>query len=252
MSRTALLLLSATAALTGCASAPRVESGPMPADKQVLLILVGGNSESLGSGGIMKVYDGRNGFTSSYLATMFRKQVKLDPQKVLPVYFRWTGDDENHAGFLPGHWSWVTGGDERITESLRNLLQSRSATHQTVILGWSNGGATAYDLSCSLNQQRPVDLLITLDPVSWTTQSCPGAVAKRWVNVFTASGPLDRFKFGNIIALLGRAWDNDHLPSRPDSMKRLTPANHSETQRMLTEIVVEDPVFKEWGSQIGK
>ena len=224
----------------------------MPTEKRVLLILIGGNSESLGEGGIMKIYGGRTGFASSYLASMFRDKVKLDPQKVLPFYYRWTGDDEDHPGFLPGHWRWITGGDERIATSLDEVLRSRGPAHQTVILGWSNGGATAYDLSCSLTKQRPVDLLITLDPVSWTTQSCPDAVAKRWINVYTASGPADRLNSGNIIALLGKAWDNDYLPSQPTSVDRLSPANHGETQRMLEKVVVDGLTFREWAAQVSK
>ena len=243
--------LATAAALAGCASQQVAVREPLPANKSVLLVLVGGNSEARSPGGIMKVYGGRESFSSSYLAAMFRKH-GINPALVQPYYFSWTGDDEDDKGLLPSHWSWITGGDERIAETLKKPLLSLSGTQQLVVMGWSNGGATAYDLSCGLASFRPVDLLITLDPVSRTTRSCQGPVARRWLNAYTASGPGDRFKTGNIIAFLGGAWDDDKLPSQPTASKKLDGANHGDSKRLLEERIEQEASFKAWVSQVPK
>ena len=224
----------------------------MPTEKKVLLILVGGNSESISGGGIKKLYLSREKFADSALAKYFKEKAGLNPHDVEPYYFSWTGDDEDHKGFLPGHWRWISGGDERIQMSLNNVLGSLRATQQLMIMGWSNGGATAYDLACALSARRSVDLFVTLDPVSWTTSPCVGTVARRWIDVYTAGGPRNRLTFGNIVALLGHAWDNDALPTRPTSLHRFYPANHGDTNTMMETFVLEDKVFKDWVERLPK
>jgi hypothetical protein len=243
--------LVAAFALLGCASHPIVSvEQPLSDDKRVLLVLVGGNNEARSPGGIMNLYGGRDGYPSSYLAAMFKRQ-GIEPGSVQPYYFSWTGDDEDDRRLLPSHWSWITGGDERIAQALGKPLSSLTAAQQLVVIGWSNGGATAYDFACGLSLTRPVDLLITLDPVSRTTQPCPGLVANLWLNSYTESGPGNRFKTGNIIAFFGGAW-NKHLPSQATASKKLEGANHGDTQSMMNKRIEQEEAFKAWASNVPK
>ena len=100
---TFVLMLGAVACM-GCSTPPRIEAGTMPPDKQVLLVLVGGNSETIFRNGIKKMYGGRGNWHASPLAQMLEKSAGLDPRKVSPFYFSWTGDDEDDESVLPGHW----------------------------------------------------------------------------------------------------------------------------------------------------
>ena len=241
--------------VAGCASTPK-PADPPATDPKLILILVGGNSEAIHDGGIWKIYKGSLSDSSSSLLSNLRKATSLKKSEIATYYFSWTGDDEslrNH--WLPGHGSWITGGSGWIKTAMQGVLLSVPASTQIAIVGWSNGGATAYELACTLSAVRVPELLVTLDPVSWTTQSCAHYSDRRrsspenWINVYTESGLWSRLNAGNIIALIGRAWDSDKLPSQisEKSLHKLENANHGDTEKMWP-VVLKDESFIRWAS----
>jgi hypothetical protein len=239
--------------LTSCSTSPDKSSIPMSADTKLLLVLVGGNSESIHDGGIWKLYKGRDQASCGFLLPAIRSHTGLAESEISTHYFSWTGDTEDDRdNVLPGHWDWILGGSKRINESLETRLKLLSPEAKVAIIGWSNGGATAYELACRLARVKKPDLLVTLDPVSWTTTMCssvdfgPAIVANAWIDVYTRSGPLNRLNFGNIIALFGRAWNEDNLPGAPTRLHRHYPGNHSDTQEMLRDHVFKDQVYLNW------
>ena len=242
--------------LTACASQPTKAPSPT-ANTKLVLILVGGNSESLNSGGIWKLYEGREKARDGHLISSIQKYTGLASDQIATYYYSWTGDDEDQRNsFLPGHWNWIFGGAARIKKSLESVLAARSNNMQLAIVGWSNGGATAYELACTLEAQQQLNLLVTLDPVAWSTKPCPYYSAGKldtpsnWIDVYTESGLTSRLNAGNIIALVGRAWDSDKLPSTPVSIHKLAPANHGDTKDMWDKKVTHNEVFYNWASSL--
>jgi hypothetical protein len=245
-----LFLLSAL--LSSCSSIPAL-SRPASADTRLIVVLVGGNSETLHDDGIWKLYKGRDKSHDAHLLTSIRKHTGLGRDQIATYYFSWTGDDEDRrSSFLPGHWNWIYGGADYIAGSLKTVLDRATGNVRLAIIGWSNGGATAYELACTLGTKHQPDILVTLDPVSWTTKPCSYysnttlASPRNWIDVYTRSGPASRLKSGNIIAFLGRAWNDDHLPSSPTAIHKLSPANHGDIREMWDTWVVEDSEFKKW------
>lgn len=222
---------------------------------QLVLILVGGNSESIHRGGIWELYSGKSNPKSDMtIVSDLANKLAISPDQIDVHYYSWTGDSEDHKCFLPGHWNWITGGSSLIQEQLPVLKSHPESRPRIAIVGWSNGGATAYELSCDLSKLFPeaVSLLVTMDPVSWTTNrysdasNSPSRVAQNWINVYTRSNFRDRLFFGNIVALIGRAW-NDSLPSTgADDLIFLEGANHGDTKRMWKEKVLDSEVLNRW------
>lgn len=251
------IALGIGAPLLNCyASEPRVAPPPSDAAK-VILVLIGGNSESVHSGGIWKLYRGRAQAQSAPLLTSVRQTTGLGSSQIATYYFSWTGDDEDDRAYvLPGHWNWIFGGASRIEDSLAKVLSYQAASTQLAIVGWSNGGATAYELACRLAPKRAPNLLVTLDPVAWTTKSCQEysnnsvATPPNWIDVYTESGLASRLSGGNIIAMIGRAWDDRNLPSMPSDLLKLNPANHGDTEEMWDQRVLESPTYRRWSESL--
>lgn len=239
--------------VAGCSTMPTFKATPAAPKTKLILILVGGNSETVHNGGLWELYGGWPNLATSPLLNSIRGRTGLTSEEIATYYFSWTGDDESRrSSVLPGHWNWILGGSKYIEDSLADVLLNKAPGVSIAIVGWSNGGATAYELACRLSKKEKVGLLVTLDPVSWTTSACghynDGAAAtpSPWISVFTSSGLMSRLRAGNIIALIGRAWDDDKLPSTPTSLRHLTPGNHGDTRRMWNEQVLEDEIFATW------
>jgi pimeloyl-ACP methyl ester carboxylesterase len=107
-----------------------------------------------------------------------------------------------------------------------------------IIVGWSNGGDTAYNLA---KRMARVDALITLDPVSRLTSAhwlpFVGKFTKPpevrfWFHAFTKSSGVNKLNTGNIFARAGGPW-NDQPGADVNVMVR---GNHGDTLAMLTKL----------------
>ncbi|MEO1040750.1 MAG: hypothetical protein AAFX52_00525 [Pseudomonadota bacterium] len=171
-----------------------------------LLILVGGNSERWFASK-SSLLNQKDAVRKQFAGAVGLGLGGGSPEAALPVlYFSWTGAPEHEdtwidyggvanavagfaGGFLLGsmsfnpagavaagtaaavgaHSRWVSKCDDRIIAELPE--QGKPNQPQTIhIIGWSNGGDTAYQLARTLSQpgnsQYNVKYLITLDPVS--------------------------------------------------------------------------------------
>lgn len=253
------IALASLLALVGCASNPPLPPLQHP-QADVLLIVVGGNSEAGDEKkGMRRLYLGHEKADESPIVQTLAKTDTEQRRSVAVRYFSWTGDNELHPGLLPGRPNWIFGGSTYIQRSVPELDDVPQKYRRLVIVGWSNGGATAYELACLLTSSRrnSVSLLITLDPVAWTTRTCrdKGGASRRpaseWINVYTASGPGNRFRTSNVIAFLGRAWDENFPASsraRAHADHLLPNSDHGDVDRMWNEVVEQDSVISRWRS----
>ncbi|MEO7852925.1 MAG: hypothetical protein ABIR94_11830 [Rubrivivax sp.] len=250
------VVLAALSVLAGCSVNPPLPAMAPQAD--ILLIVVGGNSEAGNeTKGMRKLYFGHDKVQESPIVETLTK-TDGDRRSIAVRYFSWTGDNEGNRDWRPGHPNWIFGGSTYIRQAVPELAAVPQSYRRLVIAGWSNGGATAYELACSLTNSSPdaVSMLITLDPVAWTTQTCkdmtgtPRRPARKWINVYTASGPGNRWRTTNIIAFFGRAWD-EHFPAgadiRANNADQLLPdTDHGDTDQMWAKVVVPDPDLAAW------
>lgn len=243
--------------LTGCASAPNPALPPI-GEPKLILILVGGNSEAIHDGGIWKLFKGKSAPSGSGLLNSLKERTSLVDSEIATYYFSWTGDDESRReSWLPEHANWITGGAKLIEIAMHEVLSSKSSSTQVAIVGWSNGAATAYELACTLAATKQSAYLITLDPVSWTTRPCAHysngllSTPATWIDVYSQSGLLSRLNTGNIIAMVGRAWDSDNLPSMApvNSLYKVENTNHGDTEAMWAKALTNEAFIK-WASAL--
>lgn len=90
------------------------------------------------------------------------------------------------------------------------------ANQKIVLVGHSWGGNSAYKLALE-HSNIPIELLVTLDPVSYSSQHIKPKNVKRWINSYVQYdvksvvkdlfGNISTIKNGNPIALLGHPWE---------------------------------------------
>lgn len=202
---------------------------------RVLLLLVGGNSECSGKSGLWPIRE--------RVATDIASHLGVPRDRVSTDYVAWTGDPGDDSGCLPGTRQYLSG-HQAISRRLSSYGPP-SSNDLLAVVGWSNGGATAAQLSEYLNGQdgtRPVSLLVTLDPVSRLTERPKDSGAKTWLNVYTQSTGFDKLRSDNIIAAVGNAWDGFTGPKLIECMK----GNHGEAERMWGAVVLPSAEFKDW------
>ena len=232
------------------------------APKQIILVGVGGNAECRSHGGIRGLMFGKTGEGPNHLKASITTAANGTTTSIVSHYFSWTGDPKDHPGCLPGNLDWITGGADRILKQVPSLLTAPLTT-EIVIVGWSNGGATAYELACRIANHRPKQpgLLITLDPVAWTTRTCVSErqggqmirPAQTWINVYTKSDLGQKFSdVSNSIALLGNAW-NDTFPRernlRAHAQIKLEPASHGDVPKMWHNCATRTAEFYAWAAR---
>jgi hypothetical protein len=152
------------------------------------------------------------------------------------TYYSWTGTPREDTWWIPVPVvHWFGAGHIAKFESRPDPVKASAL----IIVGWSNGGDTAYNLAKRIAR---VDALITLDPVSRLTSAhwlpFNGAFPKPlgvrfWFHAFTrSSGVKGKINLGNIFAAVGGPW-NDQPKADVNVM---VPGNHGDTVAMLTRL----------------
>ncbi|MEM8813125.1 MAG: hypothetical protein AAGF59_10945 [Pseudomonadota bacterium] len=202
-----------------------------------------------------------SGSLSQKLMLHTRKPVSFDVQ-----YFSWTGApiaDDWWLATPPMHLN----GPKRVRDALKDQPAFKKAEH-VVVVGWSNGGDTAYKIAEGLGANQKIDILMTLDPVSRVTsyhwvpfiarQSKPDGVGL-WLHAYTTSWGRSRsdaeepdqeqaqntgarpWHPSNIIAAVGGAWD-----SRPSADSNIAVVgSHGDTKIML-ERLIQTQQYQQW------
>ena len=248
-------------AIVGCLS----DVPGVAAESKVLLVVVGGNSECHRDKGLWLLNQpGGKGEVTKRIAEKLRVPIG----EVETHYFSWTGDPEDHPGCIAGKADYISQAHRYIREALAKPLQVPG--RELVIVGWSNGGSTAYEMACQLSRASPerVSLLVTLDPVSrinrWNAATdpqnkceLPGTGGKRvrpaktWIGVYTRSTGWASWRPSNIIALAGGAWNNTYpdLPAnRARPLMLLQPADHGDVGRMW-QCVLRSDAMRAWAER---
>lgn len=223
-------------------------NNPNPRAK-LSLVLIGGNSECDGDKGIWLI---RDKILSDFSQAIGIKDKFSD---ISTLYFSWTGDPGGHPGCLPGKLDYLNGGKERIIDTIKAQHMLDHEAPPLVLVGWSNGGATATQLASEIATKndaklRPIDLLITLDPVSGLTDRPKNSGALQWMNVYTHSEWFNRFMMTNIIAFVGGAWNKiDNSKTNEPAFQACMQGNHGDTREMWN-IIATSRQFSDWASPI--
>lgn len=205
-----------------------------PSPSSATLVLIGGNSECTADKGIWLL---RPTITDDIAAGL-----GVDKSTMSLHYFGWTGDLPGTGGCLPETWDYVHGQDA-ILRALE--LDPLLYTKPLIVVGWSNGGATANQLAALISSDkkpRGVDLLVTLDPVSFFSKRQEPSKSTVWQNVYIRSKSFwSKFNdFGNFYSGIGGAWDDFGPASQP-----CIEANHGDVWLMWNEVIRQDK-FGSW------
>ena len=143
------------------------------------LMIIGGNSECSADKGLWAIRED--------IASRIAASLGIERKALSTIYFAWTGEEPGKGSCLPG-FDYLDGEDKIYNQiAQKGLLSSK----KLIVVGYSNGGATAADLSRLIKKNtadhRKVDLLITLDPVSRLTGGYRPSDAETWLNVYTRS-----------------------------------------------------------------
>lgn len=227
-------LLVAGLIAAGCTTTPhgaapnRAEITSEPTDQtRAVLIFVGGNSECRNDRGLVRYWESIAGDVQDALG--------LAEDEVSRAYFSWTGDHVDDPGCIPGLDAW--GADFRIVRQLEGgSFLPRDVP--LIIVGHSNGGATAFDLTATLcHEGRAPDLLVTLDPVSRLDRRAEYMGARTWLHVF-----VERH---TPIITIGGPWKGNAPES---SLNRMIAVDHGNVPA-LWHTVTSSSAFAEWARQ---
>lgn len=240
--------------------------GQATANNPTLLIVIGGNSErSAGwDNSLLKHLTASDYPLLSSLTSA--KSGSIGP--ITARYYSWTGDPISDTDKIPRPDYYFGRDARKILEDLEDPKSSKDPAcpppkkvdlhsfKTVIVVGWSNGGDTAYKLARRISdERRPVDVLITLDPVSritslhWLPFSNhvqrpwdDGGKQGLWLHAYTGSTGMDRVQhFGNIVAAIGGAWN-----AQPNADLSLAiRGNHGDTWAMW-KLLIDSDVFAEW------
>jgi hypothetical protein len=209
------------------------------------VICVGGNSEASFAGGPQSLRQLSNGANGGRLGQMLPDPLGAGRRMVdvSCTYYSWTGTPREDTWWIPVpvvHWF----GADRIARGEGSPAAAWTRKQSAlVIVGWSNGGDTAYNLA---KRMAKVDVLFTLDPVSRVTSAHwlpfmsvfakPESV-RLWLHAYTSTAGLKKITNpGNIIAAAGGPWNSQ---PRADVDVKVS-GNHGDTVAMLTSLVQSD------------
>jgi hypothetical protein len=169
--------------------------------------------------------------------------LNLQLEQIDRHYYSWTGEtfDPRRENCLPNPLRdniWY--GENHIEGALADQGVLADASKPLIIVGYSNGGATAFDVAARLcrNKRHPVSLLVTLDPVSRLTRRADTLGAETWLNVY-----VDRH---DAVIFTGGPWRGNAPEAR---LNRLVhPARHGNVH-LLWDAVSESDAFGEWGAR---
>lgn len=202
------------------------------------LMIIGGNSECSADKGLWAIRED--------IASRIAASLGIERKALSTIYFAWTGEEPGKGSCLPG-FDYLDGEDKIYNQiAQKGLLSSK----KLIVVGYSNGGATAADLSRLIKKDtadhRKVDLLITLDPVSRLTGGYRPSDAETWLNVYTRSKNFwDRvFNSSNEIAGWGGAWNQFDGPI----LQKCIQGNHHDSANMWDAAILSAQ-FEEWSAK---
>lgn len=237
MIRLGLAMLVAGVLLGACATPAPPLMPPAgfqrSAPAKVQLIYVGGNSQHCDGNARQLLGHWRT------VADDIAGALAIGVEEINRHYYSWTGDTfDQGAGCVPNPFQDIWEGQRRMLTHLDALETFDDPTQLIVIVGYSNGGATAFDLADALCARgQHVSLLITLDPVSRLGPRAEHLGAQTWLNVFIEAHSL--------IIFSGRPWRGNAPES---SLNRLVlDARHRHVDRMWAEVARSDQ-FAAWGA----
>lgn len=225
-------------ALLGACATPAPPLLPPPgfqrtAPAKVQLIYVGGNSQHCDGAARQLLGHWRT------VADDIARALGVGVEEINRHYYSWTGDTfDQGAGCVPNPLQDIWEGQRRMLAHLDALEALNDPTQHIIIVGYSNGGATAFDLADALcTRGQHVSLLVTLDPVSRLGPRAEHLGAQTWLNVFVEAHSL--------IIFTGRPWRGNAPES---SLNRLVlGARHRHVDRMWAEVAQSDQ-FAAWGA----